>query len=168
MNTTGLIAPTAELMADLRVAVEEENYRAYRLLVDKIDWRLSDDVDVVDEGIGLMIGYGDMKRAKAVTEMAHQRFPEHKQIARTWDGIFNFRPVRVVKSRRRPMLEEMEATAKWFDQHALEYELGHWLAVYYGQLVAEAPTLDGLLQKVSEQEEQQGEEIPALLHQVIA
>ncbi|MDM8524516.1 hypothetical protein QUF80_14195 [Desulfococcaceae bacterium HSG8] len=38
---------------------------------------------------------------------------------------------------------------EWIKQHDNEYQIGHWLAVRPGELVADAPTRDELDKKLS-------------------
>lgn len=135
-----------EVMDRLDSAVQNRDGRTYRRLMDQADW-YSAPADVLDRAIGLAIGFGDMKRGKALTELGIRRFPEHEQIART-SLLFNPRPARVVKTPRRPV-NWFRDSMEWIRQHVDEYEIGHWLAVRPGELVADASTRDGLDKKLS-------------------
>lgn len=163
----GKTCPTPELIHELRTVAHADNYRAYRRLVNQIDWNLSHDAELIDEGIGIMIGYGDMKRAKSLTETAHERFPEHEQIARTL-SIFHPPPARVVTPKWRESPESALATWQWLDDHAHDYSIGHWLSVWDGQLVADAPSrseLDKILNTLRQNGTLEG---PTLIHKVIS
>jgi hypothetical protein len=108
-----------------------------------------------------------MKRTKPLTELARQRFPEDEQVSRYW-RFLNPPPPRVIKSKWRGSAEEIQATGDWLDEHAHEYPLGHWLAVYNGQLLADAPTLSKVGEILDQLRDKGQYERGALTHQVIS
>ncbi len=149
-------------MDQLEAAVDNQDGGVYRHLMDQIDWRLAP-ADVLDRAIGFAIHVGDMKRGKALTELGLTHFPEHQQIART-ALLFHPRPARVAKTARHPSPNWFRDSIKWIQQHVDRYEIGHWLAVSLGELVADAPTRNELETKL----DMLGEERkPVLIYKVI-
>jgi hypothetical protein len=161
-DSENLNAPSPELIAQPDTAADSRDGRAYRRLMDETDWH-SAPADVLDRAIGLALSFGDMKRGKALTELGLRRFPDHKQIARTW-LLFNPRPARVIKTAWHPPRNWFRDSMEWIKQHVNEYEIGHWLAVRPGELVADAPTRDELDKKLSVLPE---DKKPCLIYSVI-
>lgn len=146
-NINSKIPPSPDVMDRLDAAVDKHEGQTYRYLMDQTDWHLAS-ADVLDRAIGIALSFGDMKRGKALTELGLSRFPEHEQIARTW-LLFNPRPARVIKKTERRPINWFTDSMKWIKQHVNEYEIGHWLAVSPGELIADAPTRDELDKKLS-------------------
>jgi len=71
-------------------------------------------------------------------------------------------PARVVKTAWRPPRNWFKDSMEWIKQHIDEYEIGHWLAVRPGELVADAPTRDELDRKLTLLRE------PCLIYKVIS
>jgi hypothetical protein len=155
------ISPSPEVMDQLEMAVDNHDGRTYRHLMDQIDWFLAP-ADVLNRAIGLAIHVGDMRRSKILTELGLKRFPDHQQIART-ALLFHPRPARVAKTTRHPSLNWFRDSMQWIQQHVGMYEIGHWLAVSPGELVADAPTRDELEAKLDMLEERK----PVLIYKVI-
>jgi hypothetical protein len=166
MTNNGKLAPTPELISELRNTAHTRNYRTYRRLIEQLDWQQAS-AEAINRGIGVTIAFTDMKRAKPLTELAWQRFPEDEQVGRYW-RFLNPPPARIIKSDWRESPEEIQATGDWLDEHAHEYPLGHWLAVYNGQLVADAPTRNQLGDILDQLREKGLYERGAVTHQVIS
>lgn len=159
LHTT--LSPSPENMEQLESAVDNQDGNAYRHLMDQIDWRLAS-ADELDRAIGFAIRAGDLKRGKILTELGLTRFPDHQQIART-ALLFHPRPARVAKTTRHPSPNWFRDSMQWIQQHVGMYEIGHWLAVSPGELVADAPTRDELEAKLDMLEERK----PVLIYKVI-
>jgi len=149
-------------MAQLDVASAKHDGRAYRHLIGQTDWSRAS-AELLDRAIGLAIGFGDMKRGKELTELGLRRFPEHEKFARA-SLLFNPRPSKVIKTEWRPPRNWFRDSMEWIRQHIDDYEIGHWLAVRPGELVADAPTRDELDKKLA----MSGEDgKPSLVYKVI-
>lgn len=137
-NQQPQITPTDELISQLKATVEQQDNRTYRHLMNQLDWSLAS-ADQLDQAIGVTLALGDTRRARKLTELGRERFPNEDVFARVW-RLLNPPPARVVAPRWRSSMSALDASIQWLDQHADEYEPGHWLAVKSGQLVADAPT----------------------------
>ncbi len=135
-------------------------------MIDQVDWKLAS-AERLDKAIGIALAFVDMRRVKQLTEIGLARFPENEVFSRVW-RLFNPPPARVGKAKWRSSAEALDNSMEWLQEHAHEYEPGHWLAVKSGQLIAEAPTLnelDEILDTLG------GPEIVAtdsIVHQVVA
>jgi hypothetical protein len=140
------LAPTEELINQLRTTPYSRDGRTYRRLIDQIDWNLAA-AEVLDRALSVTLSFADLRRAKQITALARQRFPENEIFARAWQ-LFDPPPVRWSKPRWQQPPDFLKHCMEWLDEHVYDYEVGHWLAMNDGQLVADAPTrqeLDNLL-----------------------
>jgi hypothetical protein len=160
------IVPSDEIINQLKETAKNQNNRSYSCLMKQIDWELAN-AEQLDKAIGVALAYVDMKRAKQLTEIGLEHFPDNQIFIRVW-RLFNPPPARVGKTKWRSSIEALDASMNWMEEHADEYERGHWLAVKNGDLVADAPTrheLDKIIESLG------GPEILAtdsIVQQVIA
>ncbi len=160
------LAPSDEMINRLKDAANNGDNRNYNRLIDQVDWKLAS-AKCLDKMIGIALAFVDMRRAKQLTEIGLECFPENEVFLRVWP-LFNPPPARVGKAKWRSSAEALDNSMKWVQEHAQEYKPGHWLAVKSGQLIAEAPTLnelDNILDALG------GSEIVAtnsIVHQVVA
>jgi len=151
-----------EVMALLDAAVARRDGRAYRCLTEHTDWSATS-AEVLDRAISMAISFGDMRRGKEFTELGLRKFPECRQFVRA-SLLFNPRPARVVRTPWRHPKNWFRDSLEWIRQHIDEYEIGHWLAVRPGELIADAPTRDELDKKLA----MSGEDgKPSLIYKVI-
>lgn len=173
-ENNGLLPPSPEIMAKLGGAADNVIYprkapysrRIYRQWIDKVDW-LQASPEVLNEAMSITFAFSDTKRMKRLTRIGVERYPDLKLFQQAWK-IWERPPMRMVPIRSEESAESFHATYEWLNQHAHEYELGHWLAVKDGKLVADAPTpkeLTKILNELREKGEYTGD---ALVHQVIS
>lgn len=174
IQNNGHVPPSPEIMSELGAAVENLNNprkahlsrRLYRQWIDKVDWRQASP-EVLNEAMGITFSFSDTKSMKRLTGIGVERFPDLKLFKQAWK-IFERPPMRMVPTQSSESAESFDATFEWLDQHAHEYELGHWLAVKDGKLVADAPTSKELTQILNQLRERGEHEGGALVHKVIS
>ncbi len=141
-NDKSKVAPSDEIISQLKDAAKNRDNRTYNRLIDQVDWK-SASAEWLDKAIGITLAFMDMRQAKKLTEIGLTQFPENEVFTRVW-RLFNPPPARVGKARWQSTPEALDASMNWIQEHADEYERGHWLAVKNGNLVADAPTLKEL------------------------
>lgn len=135
-------APSDEMINQLKEAVKNCDNRTYNRLINQTDWKLAS-AERLDKAIGIALAFIDIRQAKKLTEIGLAQFPKNEVFMRIW-RLFNPPPARVGKPRWQSTSEALDASVNWIQEHADEYERGHWLAVKNGKLIADAPTLKEL------------------------
>ncbi|MEM7537110.1 MAG: hypothetical protein AAF639_33360 [Chloroflexota bacterium] len=166
-NGTPLVRPSDGLIQELMETAETQSGRAYRRIMKQTDWYLAN-ADQLDKAISASLAFVDLQQAEHLSKIGLERFPKNNVFIRI-QPLFSPAPARVVKRRWEPNTPgALQASAKWIREHNDEYEIGHWLAVKDGELIADAPTLkefDELIESLG------GEEILArntIVHKVIS
>ncbi|MEM7531742.1 MAG: hypothetical protein AAF639_06185 [Chloroflexota bacterium] len=133
------IAPTDKLVDELWAVAEQRNGRAYRRLMKQLDWTVASE-EQITKAIGITLGYVDSKQADYLSQIAIERFPNSQPFANV-RKLFEKPTVRRIK-RTWPLNTPgaLKASAAWIREHNDDYEIGHWLAVKNGELIADAPT----------------------------
>lgn len=158
------LSPTLDLMIDLAKTPYTQDIRTYHRLINQIDWTLAD-AEVLDKALDVTIAFVDMKKTKQLASIGRERFPEHEGIAGAWK-LVNPPPAKIIKSIKKTPPNWHQNVNNWLFEHYHEYQIGHWLAIGNGYLVADASTLDDLLKKL-EQLNQNGQDEKVLIEKVI-
>ncbi|MEM7539223.1 MAG: hypothetical protein AAF639_44105 [Chloroflexota bacterium] len=139
-NGVPLIAPTDELIEELRATLETMAGRKYRRMMKEIDWYQADRMHL-HKAVSTAVSFTDMKQAEYLTDIGLERFPEDNAFQRT---KLLFEPPKKmpppVRRFPRGTPGAIHASAAWIREHNDDYELGHWLAVKNGVLIAEGAT----------------------------
>ena len=137
-NGTLLIRPSDELIKELMETAETLSGRKYRRMMKEIDWSIAT-ADQLDKAISTSLSFTDLKRAEYLSKIGLERFPDNEVFIRI-QPLFNPPPSRVSKRRWAPNTPgALKRSSEWIREHNDEYEIGYWLAVTDGELIAEAP-----------------------------
>ncbi|MEM7530652.1 MAG: hypothetical protein AAF639_00630 [Chloroflexota bacterium] len=137
---TPKIDPSSGVLDELYQIAHTQDNRAYRRLVDQVDWDMAS-AEELDKGIGVMLGFADTRRSKVLAEMGLEKYPDYEVFTRI-QPIFNPRPAHVAKPRgKTPKSRDfLKNSMEWIIDNGDNYEVGHWLAVNNGVLVADSPS----------------------------
>ncbi|MEM7535998.1 MAG: hypothetical protein AAF639_27705 [Chloroflexota bacterium] len=143
---TPKIDPSSGVLDELSQIASTQDHRAYRRLIDKVDWDMAS-AEELDKGISVMLGFVDTRRSKVLAEMGLEKYPDYEVFTRI-QPIFNPRPARVAKLREKTPKPRyfLKNSMEWIIENQDEYEVGHWLAVNNGVLVADSPSCHELSQ----------------------
>ena len=146
-NGVPLVPPSDELIEELGKTTMPHNGRAYRKLMKQIDWRLGT-AEQIDAGLGVSLAFVDLERAKQLAKLGLELYPTYEPFVRV-QPLFDPPSSRAIKRKwPRSTPGALETSAAWIREHNDDYELGHWLAVKNGELLADAPTLKELDEKI--------------------
>ncbi|MEM7535426.1 MAG: hypothetical protein AAF639_24835 [Chloroflexota bacterium] len=143
-NEIPKIVPTDELMDELWAVAQERNGRVYRRMMKQLDWTVASE-EQLRKAIGITLGYVDLRQADYLSQIAIERFPDSQSFASV-RKLFEKQPTLKPTKRRGPRSTPgaFKASMEWISEHNDDYEIGHWLAVNNGTLIADASTLDEL------------------------
>ena len=132
--------PSPEVIQSLRDSAYAFDNRGYRKLIDKIDWEKAS-AKSLNTGLSAAIVFTDLRRAEKISKIGLEKYPDDEVFIRI-QPLFNPPKARVGKNPwtvpKPPNF--LNNSMDWIDENQDNYEIGHWLAVYDGILVADAPT----------------------------